>query len=113
MLKRILLPFDEISKAPKRLRRSLCAILVRWIGVWPRRDQVRLSGETSEKPLSSPRPRVAPSCRDFFYPRQLFLLPPFNGLVVALQRHPLRALAAPAHALHHMPDRTRMVTDFK
>ena len=65
------------------------------------------------KPLSSSRPSVAPSCRHFFYPWQLFLLPLFNRLVIAMQRLALRVLVTPAHLPHQVPDCARMVTNFK
>src|SRR5918995_353158 len=86
---------------------------VRWIGVWPRRDQVRLSGETSEKPLSSSRIRVAPSWRHFFYPWQFFFLPLLDGSFVPMQWLTLWALVAPTHPLHHVPDSAGLISNTK
>jgi len=86
---------------------------VRWIGVCPRRDQVRLSGETSEKPLSSSSARVAPSWRHFFYPRQFFFLPLLDGRFITVQWLALRSLVAPTHPLHHMPDGAGLMPNTK
>src|SRR5215467_7648460 len=82
-------------------------------GVWPRRDQVRLSGETSEKPLSSSRTRVAPNWRHFFYPRQFLFLPLLDGFLISMQRLALRSLVTPTYPLHHMPDGTGLVANAK
>src|SRR6186713_1539027 len=82
-------------------------------GVWPRRDQVRLSGETSEKPLSSSRTRVAPNWRHFFYTRQFLFLPLLDGILISMQRSALRSLVTPTHPLHHMPDSTGLIADAK
>src|SRR5512138_2861019 len=84
-----------------------------WTGVWPRRDQVRLSGETSEKPLSSSRTRVASHWQHFFYPGQFVFLPLFNACLIPVHRLALGALATPAHPLHHMPDRTGVIANAK
>src|SRR5262245_29258380 len=86
---------------------------VRWTGVCPRRDQVRLSGETSEKPLSSSRTRVAPNWRHFFYPRQFLFLPLLDGFLISMQRLALRSLVAPTHPLHHMPDSAGLIANSK
>jgi hypothetical protein len=52
-------PAGETSNAPSRLRRTLWARLVYTMGGCPLGAQVRLSGETSEKPLSSSKTKVA------------------------------------------------------
>src|SRR5512133_1246407 len=110
MLKRIFFPFDEISRMPKMLRRSWWSMLVRVTGVCPRRDHVRLSGETIVKPASSSRPSVAFKSRVFFYLWQYFFFPLFNCFFIPLESATLWTLAAPAHSVHHIPDCTRMVT---
>jgi hypothetical protein len=84
-----------------------------WTLVWPRRDQVLLSGETSEKPLSSSRTRVAPNGRHFFYPGQFFFLPLLKGFLLSVQWSPLRSLVTSTHPLHHMPDSTGLVANSK
>jgi len=60
------LSFGRTSRTPKRLRWSWWSMLVRITGVCPRRDQVRLSGDTRVKPASSSRPSVAFISRVFF-----------------------------------------------
>jgi len=79
------------------------------MGVCPRGAQVRLSGETSEKPLSSSKISVACSWRHFFYLWPDVPFPVRDGFVIALQSPALRSLAAPAQALQQVPDGTRMV----
>jgi hypothetical protein len=79
------------------------------VGVCPRGDQVRLSGETKEKPLSSSSTSTAFSSRHFFYPWPNIVLPTFYGFIVPLHCQPLGPLAAPTHAVEEMPHRTRVV----
>src|SRR6266508_3700512 len=43
----------------------------------------------------------------------LLVLPLSDRFVIALQRLALLSLATPAHPLHHMPDRTGFITNFK
>lgn len=65
---RILSPPGVIARAPMTLILAWWVMLVRIVGVLPRGDQDRLSGDTRENPLSSSKTRVAPRSRDFFYP---------------------------------------------
>src|SRR6266498_3265822 len=109
MLTRIFLPFNETNTTPRILRRSWCSMLVRMIGVCPRRAQVRLSGETREKPASSSSASIAFSSRTFFYLWQSFLLPFNDRFFISMQGATLLSLITPAHPIQHMPNRTRMV----
>jgi hypothetical protein len=99
----------RMQTAPIRLRRSLCSIRVRMTGVSPRGAHVRLSGETSEKPLSSRKTSVAPSCCHFFYMWPDVLFPMCNRLVIAVQRTPLQLWATPPEASHKIPDTVRAI----
>src|SRR6266508_6262460 len=110
MLKRIFFPFGETSRTPKMFRRSWWSMLVRVTGVCPRRDHVRLSGDTIVKPASSSRPSVAFKSRVFFYLWQYFFLPFRNRFFVPLKSATLWALVAPAHSIHHIPNCTWMIT---
>ena len=84
-------------------------MLVRMVGVWPRGAQVRLSGETSENPLSSIKTRVACRVCHFFYLRPDVVFPMGDRFVIALQRAPLRFLATPLQTLQQIPDAARTI----
>ncbi len=87
-----------------RFTRSWWSMLVRMVGVCPRGAQVRLSGETSEKPLSSIKTRVAPRVCHFFYMRPDVVFPMRDLFIVALEGAPLRFLATPSQSLQQIPD---------
>ncbi len=95
--------------APIRFNRSLCSMLVRSVGVCPRGAHVRLSGETSEKPVSSRKTRVALSCCHFFYLRPEVTLPMRNGFIIAVQRLALGLLTTPPQSLQQTPHAGRLV----
>ena len=78
--------FGLTSSAPNIFNRLWWFKLVRALGVWPRGDQLRLSGDTKEKPLSSTSAKVAFNARHFFYPWPNTLIPVHNRFVVALDR---------------------------
>ena len=52
-----------------------------------------------------------PAAQRFFYPRPRSALPPFDGLVVPLQRPTLRLLVAPAELMHQSTDMIAVVAD--
>src|SRR5262245_31180546 len=79
-------------------------------GVWPTGAQLAFSGETSEKPVSSRKIKVASHSSHFFYLGPLLFTPLFDGRVGALNGDPLRALVAPAHAVHQVPDTAGVIT---
>ena len=96
-----------------RFTRSWCSMLVRMVGVCPRGAQVRLSGETSENPLSSRKTRVAPRACHFFYMRPDIAFPMRNRFIIALQRTSLRFLATPPQTLQKIPDTARAIPHTK
>ncbi len=96
-----------------RFTRAWCSMLVRMVGVCPRGAQVRLSGETSENPLSSIKTRVARRACHFFYMRPGIVFPMSNRFVVALQRAPLRFLDTPPQTLQEIPDAARAIAHMK
>src|SRR5512137_217877 len=87
-----------------RFTRSWWSMLVRMVGVCPRGAQVRLSGETSENPLSSIQTSVARRVCHFFYMRPDVVFPMGDLVIIALQCTSLRFLATPAHSLQQIPD---------
>jgi len=74
------------------------------IGVLPCGAHVRAIVGTSKNPLSSRKPKWAPSSAVFFYARPDLLLPIPNGLLVALPVAFGGLLATPAHGAHQLPD---------
>ena len=65
-LNRIFLNAGLTRRAPNRFKRSWWFKLVRAVGVCPRGDQLRLSGDTKQKPLSSINTSTAFNVRHFF-----------------------------------------------
>lgn len=84
MLNRNFLPLGEIGNAPRKLRRSWWSILVRITNVYSCRAQVRLSGETKEKPASFSSAGVAFRARTFINHWQTFLLPIGHRYIVSV-----------------------------
>ena len=77
---------------------------VRRIGVFPFGAHVRETVGTSKNPLSSRKPKWAPSAAVFFYARPHVLLPVPNGLFISLSIAFAGLLATPAHGPHQFPD---------
>lgn len=78
--------------------------LVQTVGVCLRGAQVRLSGETSEKPLSSRKTRVAPSLRHFFYLWPEIAFPMGDRDLVSRQTPPLWLLTTPTESSQEIPN---------
>lgn len=74
------------------------------IGVFPRGAHVREIVGTSRNPLSSRKPKWAPSAAVFFYTRPHMVLPIPDSLFVAFPVPFVGYLAAPAHGPHQLPD---------
>src|SRR3989339_308087 len=77
---------------------------VRRIGVFPLGAHVRETVGTSKNPLSSRKPKWAPSAAVFFYARPHVLLPVPNGFFVSLPIAFAGLLATPAYGPHQFPD---------
>lgn len=82
-------------------------------GVRPRGDQLCLSGDTREKPLSSTNTSVACSLRHFFYPWPNTMFPVRNRFVITLNCQSLYLLPAPVHPIQQTPHTTQCVTRFE
>ena len=83
------------------------------IGVCPFGAHVREMVGTSKKPLSSRKPKWAPSTAVFFYARPDVLFPVPNSLFVALPIAFAGPLATPTHRSHKLPDIGDGVVDAK
>jgi len=105
-LNRIFLIFGLTSNAPNRFQCWWWSRLVRAVGVCPRGDQLRFSGETREKPDSSTKTSQACSSRHFFYPGPDSPVPVGDLLVISPDRQPLYLLRAPVHSIHQTPHPT-------
>ena len=76
---------------------------VRRIGVFPFGAHVRETVGTSKNPLSSRKPKWAPSAAVFFCARPHVLLPVPNGFLVSLPIAFAGLLATPAYGPHQFP----------
>ena len=83
------------------------------IGVFPFGAHVRRMVGTSKNPLSSRKPKWAPSTAVFFYARPDVLFPVPNSLFVALPIALAGFLATPTHRPHQLPDIGNGVVDAK
>src|SRR6185436_10157780 len=98
------------KSAPNRFNRWWWFKLVRTVGVCPRGDQLYLSADTREKPLSSRKTSVARHSRHFFYPWPDPTFPVRDLCIVSLDRQPLHLLTAPTDAGHQAPYSARLIT---
>src|SRR3990172_9917707 len=88
-------------------------MLVRILGVCPRGDQVRLSGQTNDCPFSSINTRVAPRSRHFFYPGPRVPFPVCDRCVIMLEGEPLWLLTTPVYAPQEIPYRAKAIPNTK
>ncbi len=79
------------------------------VGVCLRGAHVRLSGETSENPLSSEKTRVTPSLRHFFYLWPAIAFPMSDRDLVSCQTPPLWLLTTPTESSQEIPNTARTV----
>ena len=84
---------------------------MRTVGVCPQGAHEHLSGETSEKPLSSTTTSVARRLCHFFYLRPEVAPPVRHRRIVTRQGPALGSLATPVQTPHHMPNATGMIPD--
>lgn len=84
---------------------------VRRIGVCPRGAQVRAMVGTSKNPVSSRKPKWAPSTAVFFYPGPHMLKPVLDRGLVPFSRSIVGFLATPSQAMHQFPDIGKGIAD--
>ena len=77
---------------------------VRRTGVCPRGAQVRAMAGTKRNPLSSRKPKWAPSSAVFFYPGPHMVEPVLDSGLVPFSGSILGFLATPSQAMHQLPD---------
>jgi len=69
--------------------------------------------ELAGSPIHRERRDGHPTLRRLFSTRPLLLFPPFDLVLIALQRSPLGLLWRPSHAMHQAPDMVRVVVHTK